>query len=402
MPNPFENNLLQGIRRQNLFGVDSGPFATQVPQEENNMFEPPPIRQRSRMEELYSPETQATEQFNDLLGQYPERNKPGFFRKLMAGMAGDDQAEVESIRHAPFYRELEDWKNKMVPSTTAMTNERLGNTNSRMAASQLLSQETRDAQLNRQVDRDDVLRRQGEERLSQADDRIKQANQRMEIARAVAKGGQLVTDNTGSYMVYRDGSKAPVDLSLLSQEELEDLRQDNALERIKAQGRETRDTQSERPGNRDRLRTEVIEDPDNPGKKILVTINLDTNEVKPATLNRQSVTPGVRTPESETQKRVGALNRARSVKLSNPQWSKWIKIKGNDLEIQRPNIMLPGGIPQAEYDKIYQAISGTTAPKLPNNPASRTGTIRIKAPDGVEGNWDLSRGPIPSGFTEIK
>jgi hypothetical protein len=42
-------------------------------------------------------------------------------------------------------------------------------------------------------------------------------------------------------------------------------------------------------------------------------------------------------------------------------------------------------------------VGGNAPPLKP-----QTGTVRVKAPDGTTGTWDLSKGPIPKGYTQIQ
>ena len=349
-----------------------------------------------RMSELYKSENQDTEAFNALLHGYPERGHPGTLRKIGASLTALGPGGYEAGRHAlqqPFYDELEDWKNKIVPSQNAMANERMGNANMRSVANSIISGEQRDRTIDRQFERDKVLEEQrnrtitqGDTRLTQAEARIKQGDERLKIAKAVANGGQFEMDkSTGTgKMVFKDGTSIPVDIHQLDESDLLELNQKNALERIRTTGEESRSTKSTPTGasSRDRLRTEVIDDPDNPGTKILVRINLDTNEVTPVNFKNQkpdktSVTPVTRTPETETNKAKGVLAKAKQIKAANPQWAKYIIIKGNDFELKRPSSTLgiATGPTKEDYDKIYNAIYKSNRATDNVNPEERVNVI---------------------------
>lgn len=353
-------------RLNRIFGQNLEPSPT-YPTE--GMINPSPPEEdydvNRRMSELYQPESRSSDFFDRLLQNYPERQSPSKLRRIGAAMMSLGPAGYEGGRKAlqqPFYDELEDWRNRIEPAGQAATNERMANINLRTLANQITSQELRDKSIDRQIERDRILREQGaerigqgEQRIGQSEQRIRQGEQRLKIAQEVAKGGRFTVERGGqAFMVYRDGSKAPVDVDMLGPEELENLRQEHALERIEAGGEVRERTQ------RDRIRTEVIEDPDNPGKRILVNVNQDTGEVTPARFDRKTVTPSVRAPEAETQQTAGIANRARQVKLSKPEWAKFIKMKGNVFE----RIVTPGflGPTKEMYDQIYQAIYGSSSP----------------------------------------
>lgn len=345
-----------------------------------------------RMSELYRPEHQDSDAFNTLLSSYPERGHPGTLRKIGASLTALGPGGYEAGHHAlqqPFYDQLEDWKNKIVPTSQAMGNERAENSNMRALANSIISNERmheRDLTSARQGDerlgQGNIRLAQGDERLNQADARLKQGDERIKIARAVAKGGQLAIDkSTGQgKMVYKDGTSIPVDVSKLSEEELIDLQQQNALERIGAQGEQTRQNRAISSA-RDRLRTEVIDDPENPGTKILVRINLDTNEVTPVNFKNQkpdktSVTPVTKTPETEANKARGILEKAKQVKASNPQFNKWITIRGNDFTLTRPGIF--SGPTKEQYDQMYNAIYKSNRATDNVNPEERVNVINPK------------------------
>ena len=126
------------MRLQNIFGGGVND------NEETQPFMPEDVNapeQSFDMNDLYDPETQATNRFNELLEQMPERNKPGVLRKIGAsivGLGGGPQAARRSL-YAPYYNELEDWKEKIGPAQAGMTQERLGNVNKRQLAYQTIS-----------------------------------------------------------------------------------------------------------------------------------------------------------------------------------------------------------------------------------------------------------------------
>lgn len=95
------------------------------------------------LERLYKPETEATNRFNELLGQFPVREEPGWGDKLVAGglglgnvrrnIPGGFKVAEESL-NAPFNRDLEEWKEKAGPYREAATLENQANNVERQVA----------------------------------------------------------------------------------------------------------------------------------------------------------------------------------------------------------------------------------------------------------------------------
>lgn len=112
-----------------------------------------------RLRELYKPQTQASERFNQLLGEFPEREEPGFMRKLAAAGAGVGNIEMrrpggidesEKVLHAPYYRDLGEWKTKAEPFGRAADIERQGNIQERTLASNIIQNERENRRITEQ------------------------------------------------------------------------------------------------------------------------------------------------------------------------------------------------------------------------------------------------------------
>lgn len=105
----------------------------------------------TRLKEEYRPETAASDRFNQLLGEFPEREEPSWQRKLVAGgmalgntrrkqpMGGIETAE--QVMYAPFEREKADWKEKAQPFYNAANLERQQNIQERQLLGQGLTAE---------------------------------------------------------------------------------------------------------------------------------------------------------------------------------------------------------------------------------------------------------------------
>jgi hypothetical protein len=335
------------------------------------------------VQDLYTPETGAQEEYSRLMGEYPERGQPGVIRRIGASLAGLGPGGYEVAHKAayqPFYDKLEDWKQKIDPAQAAMANERASNVNLRSLANQIVSQRMSDARLERAIGRDKVLQEQGQARIEQGGERIaetqraalereEQGRERNKIAAARARGGEIRIDESSGQgrMFFKDGSSIDIDLKKLPQEEYMALVQEYAMARIKA-GAEAR---AENRPKRTQLR--VIEDPENPGKNILVNVDLDTDEVTPATFKREQPGGGPRVKptlagESEEARQITSM--ALEVKNSHPEWSKWIEFDnaGRFKRIKPSSLFGMVGPSDAVFKQIFRAIYGREPTQQELNP----------------------------------
>lgn len=95
------------------------------------------------IDQLYQPETQASNRFNTLLDNAPELGRPGIARRLAAtGMAFGSKTPIETaekVMYAPYFREMEDWKAKSGPYYNAANLERQSNINERQLTGQMVT-----------------------------------------------------------------------------------------------------------------------------------------------------------------------------------------------------------------------------------------------------------------------
>lgn len=372
---------------------------------------------RSRMSELYQPETTNIDRMNRMIEGMPVRKEPGKMRAIFGaiaqGLGGGPQAN-ENIRYAGYNREMDDWNARLKPVESAAGIERQNNANMRSVASSIVSQESAEARIARQIERDRVLREQGERRLGQGDrtadqrDRaLDQANERIRISEEVAKGGQFEVDDAGNARIVRkDGSTLPVDMSYMSFSEKQKLKDDAALERVR-----------ERVKADPKLAIRIDEDP-NTGERVYSVINLNTNTAvdvddktpAPDPNNPRTPVTAPKVNQSETDKAQGIVNRAAALKNSRSDWSKYITIKGNQVTITKPSI-LGGGwtTPTKEvYDEISKAIYGEVPKEAPVK--GKTGDVKVNqnvTPSGKtftdsKGNKiDTSKYPKQAGKTLV-
>lgn len=103
------------------------------------------------LQDAYKPETGATNRFNELIGNMPERQDPGIARRIVAsGMAiKGGMPAADAAMYAPHTRAMEDWKAQVDPAKDAANVERYANMNERQllgnAATTMAWQERTDA-----------------------------------------------------------------------------------------------------------------------------------------------------------------------------------------------------------------------------------------------------------------
>lgn len=410
------DNLLRLIRQHNIFGAEPNnaspsPFkdysfgsVTSKDDSPNENDLDNTYDAGARMRELYQPSHQMGDKYESLLGNMPVRQQPNVWKRIMASAisgATQDPNVGNSVLYAPYERDMRDWTTRLKAVEPAANLERQNNINERAVANSIVSGEESDRRLQRQYSRDKTIERQGDsrlaqgnERIHQGDQRIEQANERLKIATEVSKGGQLKVDDKGNAMIVRkDGSTIPVKGEYLSFEEKEALKAQTAAARTSAR--------------RDRVIERIIEDPNNPGKTIRVSINLDTGEATPITV--KGATDKATPPKTELETGRGVLNKAQSIKNSNPKWSKWITIDKGKVTIKTPGIF--SGPSQEEYQQIYNNVFGNNPSNIPNtggrgsNPNNNTNTpkskVRVKRKaDGATGMMDANDPQLTSGKYE--
>lgn len=398
-------NLLEMIRMRNIFGVPEPMIGNDLPSQGGIMgnmqmdgnipvtaglpTNPPADEKGDVMDilDIYNPETKMTERMARLLENIPQRNKPGVGRRIVAALVGGGREGIkgaDEVLFAPYHRQLEDWENQFKPTVQAANQERYHNVNMRQIAANIINQDRLERSLQRQYERDATLKAQGEERLRQGDERIsqgdyrlKQGDERIKIAKEVAKGGVFEVDDSGNARIVRkDGTVIPVDGSYLSYEQKEELKAASAA----------RITKAREGAKRDRVALRPVAQPD--GSVIYEAINLDEAIATPVTSRTEpkSTRP---VPQSELEQGRDVTNRAMQVKNTNAEWSKYIVFdkSGRFKEIKRPS-MFPGYPDQATYDKISQAIYGTSEPNKSQKQATipPEGKIRVRRKsDGATG-----------------
>lgn len=366
---PTPNNPIDSLRLNSIMDPSNYQTDTRAPTSvmnisDNNTSAPSSQDDiTQRLLSIFQPAHKYDDILSDMLTNMPARNKPGLGRKILAGLAAFSSAkDTDEALYAPYNRQLQDWETKFKPTLEVAKLENTDNTNMRMIANTILSNQMADKRLDRQYARDAVLQGQGDRRLDDMEDRygnlqrnaevrIKQGEERLKIAEANAKGGVFKVDDAGNpFIVYKDGSTVPVNAEYLSAQEKADLQVKIAESRARATA----------SGSRQRVKNITIDDPNNPGKSIEAVLNLDTQEVTiPKIKGNPDISP-VSPPKSELEKGRATTAKALQVKNEHPEWSKYIKVNGSTINLTSPGYFF--GPTQDEYNKMYTAIYGNTPP----------------------------------------
>jgi hypothetical protein len=314
----------------------------------------------------FEPETRANEEFTNLLHSFPTREKPRFITRLMTALS-QNPALAEKAQYKDFYRNLEDWKNKIVPFQQAADNETNQNVNRRLIAGNIATARYKQDDLSRKIT-------EGEQRNTATLRRLDIAEYANTIKAQVAKGGVITPDIDGSlHMVYKDGTKIPLDMSKITPEMLEDIKHTNRLSEIDARGDESRATGAAN------ARGNIYQSKDvdgNPGPVFSINPVDNTVEiVDDATLAGMNLTPISRPPgtgnqpkpQSASDRQKEVVNNANQVKAAHPEWSEFITVGRNGVVISKPGVKGKfsfGKKPdQKTYDSIYNAIYGKSSVK---------------------------------------
>ena len=163
------------------------------------------------MGENYTPETEATDRFNTLLDEYPERNSPSWARRLVASGIGvgakeDPIGTMEKVMYAPYLRDAAEWKEKAPQYYNAANLERQANVNERQLTGQM-------AQYGIQQQRADEIERSQREKAAEVTRHNIEtegiAKEKNQIAWAVQNGA--TANMAGEYVIltYKDGTVVP-------------------------------------------------------------------------------------------------------------------------------------------------------------------------------------------------
>lgn len=229
-----------------------------------------------RLSELYQPQTSASTRLNELLNQYPQREKPGFLQKLVAslsGFGGGPQA-ADKVLYGGYDRQVQDWQNRVKPISELADQERYLNQNQRILANQMIGREldVRKQTHKEKVDERNIAIR--EKRAAAYE--FKARNPNMQIKQDSEGNFIGINPQTGQMAYVTDSQGNRVNGRELSWEDKQNILQENALERInrsaevglgriQASGEQARETKA--APNYDDLNPDKIVKPQSPSEQ---------------------------------------------------------------------------------------------------------------------------------------
>lgn len=340
-----------------------------------------PMDVMAEMAKLYQPETEASDRYNELISQYPQRQRPGWLRVIgatLADMYGRGPAAGQEVIEGNFNRQQEDWKNQIGPAQQAANLERYNNANERQMAHQTLSNQLRAEADNERARNNEVKAGISQQRADIYAFKAKNPNLRI----IIPKGGNVQTLNPQTGETQDTG----IPTGSLTEMDKITLTQENAIERIRETGGEQRATEEVRQGGRQDIAETrgwtIFNVPDGQGGQKAVQINQITGEVRdvmapsrgsgaPSTpmpgVQRPSGAGGAGSSPSATQIKVDQYNKARELFNTDTELRKFIRLKGqNEFEVTPPGQHWYGqsGPTKEQFDRIQQIIFGSGAPGI--------------------------------------
>jgi len=317
----------------------------------------------SRMQQMYTPETEATNRFNQLIEEYPERNKPGMLRKIasvIAGTVGGPEMFDMSM-YGNYNRKVADWKNKITPAQQAANLERQGNVNERTLAYQTISAQLREEAQQAKEENDERRANIAQQRANVYEFRARNPNVKFDFSGPTVKATNPAT-----------GEVKDTGISTGAMTELDKLefQRETTMKAIGERGDEARKTEGERQTGRESLAEtrgwKIYNVPDGKGGQKAVKINEVTGEVKELNTPIGKVSTasgGTGGEELPTQTRIRQFNAARELASSRPEFKDFIRIGSpgaNDFTVTPPGTGFfgPTGPTKEQYDEIVNAIYG--------------------------------------------
>lgn len=355
-------------------GTKPSTFSLAEPWEPNLTTQPtmsakPEYSVADRMKELYTPETAATDRFNNLLASYPERQKPGFWRTV-AAILTDLKSGPEmgmTVAEWPYRKKMEDWKAQVGPAQAAAGLERQTNVNERQMAYQTVSQE---------------LRQQADEaRAANNEEKARIAEMRARIYEYRYMNPNVKFDFSGPTVLVADPASGKVtdtgvQTGNLSRMDILNLQHKGRMAEIGARGDIQQDIEATRQtgmeGRQEASGWGLYYDP---GTNQTYWVNSVTKEKQPFMEGRvEKVGTGRVGVQGElpTQTRVRQFNLARQLAAQRPDLAKFIHVGvpgPSDFKIDTPGGW--GGPTPEQHEEISQYIYGARQPTI--SQPSRTG-----------------------------
>lgn len=418
----------------NQFGTPQPPTDTPIPQVQQPPTQTPTngglnsIAQK--MASMYTPESEASDKYNQMITNYPNREdyQPGFWRKLGAAIVDYTKGSKvgSEFRDRPYENKVEDWKNQIGPAGTAANLERNQNVNERMYSSQTAANTLRE-QAQAEKEKNDT-----------ANTKIKQQKADIYDWKAKHPTMRIVFPKGGNIQAVDPTTGQTIDLGVptgtLTDADKYDLQQNNAMERIGATGGQARQTEEVRQTGREDIqdrRAWTLGIDQETGKS--VRINSITGEVRPITIGEKQVGPISKfsstgnKPETAQNKKIREYSAASQLKNTDPELGQFIsldKTSNGTFEITQPSESRLWGkngptpdqskrINDAIYGKDNLAINqptrtgNTNATNIPNIPKGRV-VVQDNNKDsktfGKKFHLPIEQlqSAITQGYTEVK
>jgi hypothetical protein len=222
----------------NNMGLQSGQISDAPPLD--------PYDPMARMKQLYQPRTAVSQSYADALNQMPEDQPISRGRGLAAIAAAsligarNPQLGLETgniVANGPNDRAKADWQNRVKVLGLGANEEDKYNANQRLLANETVSAEAKDAAEKEKERANLVKEKQNQDKITNAEERTKIYQQKADIAKDVAKGGKIVQNQAGDFVViYRDGSSKPVDVRGWTPADIASMKNDFAIQQIDERG----------------------------------------------------------------------------------------------------------------------------------------------------------------------
>jgi len=334
------------------------PFGAANPMGQPGMEAPDEYNVSDRMKALYTPETEASDRLNALISAYPQREKAGMLKKIATMIVGGVSGSQNALNmfDRPHQTQVEDWKNKVGPTTRAAELERSNNVNERTLAYNTVAQELR-AQSQAATERKDEARAKIAQQRADVYE-FKAKNPLMKFL--FPKGGNIIAIDP------QTGKQQDTGIPTGSMTDLDKLHL----------GHEFRTEENEQKGD---ITSRQIGERGAESRATAVVRGEESRKTK-SVPSAKTTTGGK--DELPTQTRVRQFNAARELWNTRPELRPFIKVgnpASNDFSVTPPGTNLfkrPTGPSKAQYDEIQEAIYGPKMQRASNKPEKMTKTQR--------------------------
>lgn len=360
-PPPMGNDLpVQGGFGGNMQPPPINPFGAANPMGQPGMESPDEYNVSDRMKELYTPEHDASDKLSALIDAYPQREKAGMLKKIATAIVGGIQGPQAALTmfDRPHQTAVEDWKNKVGPTSRAAELERGNNANERTLAYNTVAQELRE-QAQRHTEAKDA-------------EKAKIAQQRADVYQYKAEHPNMGFNVKGPTVLVTDPATGKVTDTKIPTGNM------STLDKLHLQ-HELKGEEIEQKGDID---SRHIAERGDESRKTVETRGDEARKTK-STVSGSAKGAGNK-DELPTQTRVRQFNAARQLWNTRPELRPFIKVgnpASNDFSVTPPGTNLFGkstGPSAEQYKEIQDAVYGKGA--IPINQPGRTGKETPGAP----------------------